>query len=152
MEEQWRTMDRACKDAEYMAELYKIRDEEQLGLLRPEKTCFPSFLRRVFPLAFSKRKQFQDDLVLFDGLRRDFILERSAEVPFEPSENRVPDDFNFGRYLSICLGNTLEHIVDVECTTWTFFVFLTIAYYCIFLVLSLDEWVSSMDGNFVSER
>mmetsp|Transcript_51930 Transcript_51930/g.155858 ORF Transcript_51930/g.155858 Transcript_51930/m.155858 type:complete len:681 (-) Transcript_51930:308-2350(-) len=76
------------------------------------------------------------ELLVFASLRDEFIKERSIEPPFSPSQgkDRIPDDFNFGRYLSICLCKTLAHSVHVNIITWVFYALLTVLLYAVWLL------------------
>lgn len=80
---------------------------------------------------------------LFEALRHEFLLERDVEPDFQPApeSHRVPDDFSFGRYLSICLGNLLTHTVEVKSASWIFFAVTTIAYYLVCLSVEENEKV-----------
>ena len=82
------------------------------------------------------------ELVLFDAVRTEFILERSMDEPYLPAskEYRVEDDFNFGRYLNICLGHTLAHSVHLDNITWLVFGLITIIFY-ILIVLVKSEYM-----------
>ena len=73
----------------------------------------------------------------FEALRQEFILERDPEPPFcpAPKEHRVPDDFLFGRYLSVSLGHHLANAVKLDQWTLVFFVVAIVNYFVIgFLV------------------
>ena len=79
-------------------------------------------------------KLFVKNLLLYTGTRKEFILERSTEYPYRPRPtNSVPEDFNFGRYLTICYSHTLARVVEVNITTWSFFGCYSVLY---FFVLS----------------
>jgi len=80
---------------------------------------------------------------LFHRLHKEFVLERSVEPPFEPSSARLPDDFRFGRYLSICLGRNMAHVVHVNMRSWFFFLLVTFLFYELMLVLHNDMMVLS---------
>jgi len=68
---------------------------------------------------------------LYEGLRHEFILERSTEFPFDaaPKESRVEDDFNFGSYLVRCNTKVLECIIDIQPRALMFIAFCVICYY-----------------------
>lgn len=80
------------------------------------------------------------ELKLFRALAKEFVLERSVKEPFELTEEeyRVPADFQFGRYLSICLGSNMAHVVHVNILSWGFFILLTFAFYELMLLLHND--------------
>lgn len=80
------------------------------------------------------------ELTLFRALRTEFILERSLEPPFHPTEEskRVPEDFEFGRYLSICLGKNMAHVVHVSVISWGFFLLLTFGFWELMMMLHND--------------
>ena len=78
-----------------------------------------------------------EEQLLFEALRHEFILERDVEPPFcpAPQEHRVPENFAFGRYLSISLGQFVAHAVELDNWTLKFFVLATIIYYTIDLMI-----------------
>jgi len=80
---------------------------------------------------------------LFSRLRKEFVLERSAEPPFEPSSSRLPDDFRFGRYLSICLGRNMAHVVDISVASWGFILLVIMLFYELMLAVHYDMLVLS---------
>ena len=51
-------------------------------------------------------------------MRQEFLKDRSVIHPFEVDQNPVDKDFNYGRYLSMCMGETLAEVVEVSVTTW----------------------------------
>ena len=96
--------------------------------------------------SFSCKSDFFTDLLLYYGIRNEFLLDRSLEPPFHPmeeGENRLDNDFNFARYLGICLGHTLGHVVELDDKTWAFFGILTILYYILLMLTSNDIYVST---------
>jgi centrin-1 len=84
-----------------------------------------------------------DELALFEALRDEFILEREVNPPFQPApeSRRVSEDFAFGRYLGVSLGNLLTNAVEVKSATWLFFAAATILYYVICLTVEEDPIV-----------
>lgn len=131
MEREWLKMDRACNDNAYMM---KFLEKNRNDLTKPPPN-WPKYLYRIF---FSKTNAhgFERDLMVFYGLRKEFLLERSSEAPFEPAGNRLDESFNFGRYLSVCLGHTLEKVVEVYPITWGCFMVLTLIYGTLCLISS----------------
>ena len=81
------------------------------------------------------------DQLLFEALRQEFILERDVEPPFRPApeEHRVSEDFPFGRYLSISLGQFLTHAVELDEWTLVFFILATMGYYLIGFLVEENE-------------
>jgi hypothetical protein len=132
MEDTWWTYNAACRDQKYMAQLDSIspRIRHQTTYLQYlRQTCFP-----CWPV----KNRFRLELQLFRGLRQEFVLERSDDPPFVPNANGLADEkLNFGRYLSICLGHELSHMVHVSSYTWAFLGVLTLAFYGI--ALSVDN-------------
>jgi calmodulin len=61
-----------------------------------------------------------DDHIIFHALREEFIKNRKVGT-FEVDDEaeRIPRDFNYGRYLGICMGKTLAHVVEVDWVTWS---------------------------------
>jgi len=110
--------------------------------LKMERKCHNS----AYIAKITTNPEGRDDekQLLYHALREEFINERSMDPPFLPTsiEHRVPADFNFGRYLSISLGNTAAHIVHLHESSWAFFIFFTIVVYVIFIALDLNMEVS----------
>jgi hypothetical protein len=131
MEDTWWTYNAACRDQKYMAQLHSISPRQRLHqtsyLKYLGETCFP---------CWSTKKRMRLELQLFCGLRQEFVLERSADPPFVPNAHSLVDDkLNFGRYLSICLGHELSHMVHVSTYSWAFLGVLTLIFYGIALVV-----------------
>ena len=132
MGEMWWTLNQATSDDRYMDKLDAIPVE-------PSATSWVAYLcSTLFPCSTRKTSQFRSDLRLFRSLRKEFILERSVDHPFHPNPNCVDDDFDFGRYLSLCLGHSLAHIVHLSHLTWGFFALLTLAFYGAMVVAEND--------------
>mmetsp|Transcript_18487 Transcript_18487/g.35116 ORF Transcript_18487/g.35116 Transcript_18487/m.35116 type:complete len:742 (-) Transcript_18487:103-2328(-) len=99
--------------------------------------------------------------IVFKALRREFIVDREVEPPFETSNarKRVEYTFNYGRYLGLAQIHILSHVVEVEENTWLFFAAMTVVFYLIGHAVSRDivvlgwVWVSwgwlVFLGNFV---
>ena len=68
---------------------------------------------------------------VFRALRREFILDRNLEPPFQPmdKEKRVQETFNFGRYLGLAQIHILSHIVHIPFSVWAFFAVSAVAFY-----------------------
>lgn len=94
-------------------------------------------LRLLFP-ARENSDSFVRGYAMFAGLRDEFVKERSLVPPFDelPVEKRVPEDFNFGRYLSIALGRELGKAVCVSVKSW----FCVIAFTLMFYLISILLW------------
>jgi hypothetical protein len=144
MEHEWRKMDKACNDTVYMSKLI-LENNDKIGIKSAPSKNWLTYLYKS--LLARKSFQFEEDLQLFHGLRQDFLHERGSEEPFSPAENRVNGNFNFGGYLNVCLGHTLENIVEVYPITWFCFIGLTICYYCLLCLSSSDTWVSVRSGG-----
>lgn len=143
----WSKMDKACRDRDYLRVLDDIesndesRNEGESGWLRYfiQSLLLPSCFR-------SKSKDFRKRLSLFRGLRFEFVLERSLVAPYTPNAtNHVEEDFNYGQYLSICLGHELAHVVHVNLLTWVFFALLTLLLHGVTMALSNRILVSIVD-------
>ena len=109
-EHEWLEMNNECRDPHHIAKCVdRVAQAEQIPIpfLRRVKGFFAS----TFPSIRRRRNASVADLLHFYSLRREFILERSIEPPFLPAaeKNRVPEDFDFARYLSISLGKTSIH-------------------------------------------
>lgn len=70
---------------------------------------------------------------VYRALRREFILDRALDPPFEVRgpEKRIQDTFNFARYLGLAQIHILSHAVEVQKGTWMFFAFSSIVFYYI---------------------
>lgn len=137
-EEYWYLMDLACRRPDYIQRLAdKINGSQRDGT--ENVPTWRSFLIG----SLSTRAHFPTDLMLFWGIRTEFLLERSVVPPFDPAANNgIDDGFNFGRYLSICLGQTLSHVVEVDNQTWAFFGVVSLLYYCLLMLTSNNLHVS----------
>lgn len=82
--------------------------------------------------------------LVFKALRREFILDRDVEAPFQAANRnkRVEHTFNYGRYLGLAQIHILSHVVEVEESTWIFFAFLTVVFYAIGDLVGRDIVVS----------
>ena len=110
--------------------------------LKMERKCRnPAYIKKI--TANSDGRDDEKHL-LYHALREEFINERSIDPPFLPTstEHRVPADFNFGRYLSISLGNTAAHIVHLHERSWAFFILFSIVVYVIVIALDVQMEVS----------
>jgi len=134
---QWEEMDRASQDKEYMK---AIRERYDSGTIKITSS-FRSALSAVssasayLPLLRNVKRELLEDQLMFHTLRKEFIMDRSNKPPFHPrnDSNGLSDDFRFGSYLSVCLGNTLAHIVEVEEFTWVFFAAVAVFAFTIFI-------------------
>jgi len=85
----------------------------------------------IFNRGWSSEVTLEDQLSFY-ALREEFIKDRSSTTFLPESEDsRLPADFNYGRYLGLCLGKILSRIVDVKHETWYFFVVSTLLFYFI---------------------
>jgi hypothetical protein len=101
-----------------------------------------SLLRSYTSLLFrNKAVEKEEDLLLFKAVRDEFVLDRDLDYPFRPSEERVDENFNFGRYLSACMGSVLTSVVQVNIITWLFFAAATVVYYGYALLVHENETV-----------
>eukprot|EP00546_Thalassionema_frauenfeldii_P018588 CAMPEP_0178906048 /NCGR_PEP_ID=MMETSP0786-20121207/6616_1 /TAXON_ID=186022 /ORGANISM="Thalassionema frauenfeldii, Strain CCMP 1798" /LENGTH=815 /DNA_ID=CAMNT_0020577727 /DNA_START=54 /DNA_END=2498 /DNA_ORIENTATION=+ len=81
-----------------------------------------SWWHRIFYFCspYQKEQHLQVDQAYFNALREEFLADRSSRPPFAPSHQNVdasPADFNFGRYLGLCLVRFCARVVDVTNTT-----------------------------------
>jgi Ca2+-binding EF-hand superfamily protein len=145
-EENWLLMDVACRsDDEVQGVADKLHAAQRMSSAT-KVTSWGSFL-----LQSLRRENFYVDLGLYCGLRNEFLLERSLNPPFEPAEKRkLGNDFNFGQYLSHCLGHNLSHVVELDDKTWAFFGILTLVYYILLVVtgsnMRIFAWVWVVTG------
>ena len=128
-----------------------------------------AFLRRaggddVDATMSSSSPSVDQNQLLFEALRHEFILERDPEPPFRPApkDHRVPRDFSFGRYLSVSLGHFLAHAVKLDQWTLVFFTVAIVTYYILSFLVEGDSsklawtWVALAwifyAGNLAFER
>lgn len=102
---------------------------------------------RLLPGCRQLQQQQDDDFMMFYAMRKEFLLDRNVEPPFAPADEQLPDDFAFGRYLSVCLGSMLAHVVEVSTATWMLFAALSCVYAALHWYLSVDGlvvvWIST---------
>ena len=81
---------------------------------------------------------------VFKALRREFILDRALDEPFQPKppEKRLKESFNFGRYLGLAQIHILSHAVEVQKKTWFFFALTAVAFYGVALAVHERVMVS----------
>mmetsp|Transcript_1560 Transcript_1560/g.2113 ORF Transcript_1560/g.2113 Transcript_1560/m.2113 type:complete len:654 (-) Transcript_1560:321-2282(-) len=108
---QWKNLEKKCKDAAYVE---KIKDG-------PEN-------------------KEEETALLFYGLRSEFIKERSTESPFKekPTRLRLPESFNFGRYLSLSFGNIAAHVVHVHAQSWAYFILLSLIMFVLMIAVDVN--------------
>jgi hypothetical protein len=147
MEDTWWTYNAACRNQKYMAQLDSISPPRRL-----HQTTYLKYLCQTCIPCWSGKQRMRWELQLFRGLRQEFMMERSAEPPFAPNANTLVDDkWNFGRYLSICLGHELSHIVHVSTYSWALFGALTLMFYGIALGVdnSMEVRITVVETFFV---
>lgn len=146
-QEKWLQMELESRDEEHMKNF--VIKQKQRGV------SLESLLHKTF-FGHEKLKVFNrssgriiEEILLFHALREEFIKDRSIQTyEAAPEEKRVSKDFNFGRYLGICMGKILTDIVHVHISTWYFFATLTVIFYGIVIfsnyntVLLSWVWVS----------
>ena len=152
-EAEWLELDRSCRDEEYIKQLtrrYIDARKRPQTIAQKIKSC----LAATFPSLRSRRNDTIVDQLNFYAMRREFILERSVEPPFKAADekNRVPEDFNFGRYLSISLGQTLAHSVHLGVSTWLFIGLFTVLFFFVILALDEDIVVSAVRMEMISQE
>jgi hypothetical protein len=114
IEKEWTALDKLCRiNPEDSTTAASVRGEIQSGPASGNSSsALMLFLR-------NKVTEVEEDELIFKALRSEFILERSSEAPFEPvpEANRIENDFNFGRYLSLSLTHLLTRVVEVRIVT-----------------------------------
>ena len=118
---------------------YTLSMSERRTLQRQSST----HLRDLLPMFRNVEYERERDLCYFKFLKEEFLAERSMEYPFEerPAHRRLQNDFNFGRYLSICLGKLLGEIVDLGNETWLFFALASALFLVFALIVDQDPMV-----------
>ena len=149
--EEWMDIDRDCRDPEFVGRLLAEKREEDAKGAAGGGTAPRRFWDRVSPYVLflpqfrRMTSERRNDKLLFYALRHEFILERSVEPPFKPADPRVrvEDNFNFGRYLAICLGEKMAHVVEIDALTWVCLAAFGSIMFCTLLVVGGNLLVSS---------
>ena len=76
--------------------------------------------------------------LVFWGMRREFLKDRSPLPPHSPSAKPLPEHFDYAKYLTEALSEDLTEMVDVSWSTWAFLLFLA-AVWCSFIAGFYDE-------------
>ena len=105
-------------------------------------TWRPSFAN-LLPALRNKKAESKHDQLWFKALREEFLIDRGLEPPFEPSAEPLEDDFNFARYLGMCLGHSLAKVVEIKPFMWALFAIATLVYFGVALLLGENETVRS---------
>jgi calmodulin len=157
-EAQWLALDRACQDPGTLELM--LEGSHAHGRVSPPPLTGPG----LGITHETKKRQAIEDQKLFHALRQEFILNRDVKYPFKPEdkESQVGKDFNYGRYLSMCMGETLAEVVEVSVPTWACMGVLASLFYLLMLVVKDDTrilaWSMCACGwlvtvfNFVFER
>ena len=95
-----------------------------------------NYARLIPSMAARNRRHHVRDQVLFHILRQEFISNRDVTAPYAPEheKDRIDADFNYGRYLSMCMGETLAEVVEVSIATWASMGLLASLFYLIMIV------------------
>jgi len=145
MEKTWRAFNTACRDPEYLAKLDALEEDNKPSQCRTSYIQYLFWQNMVVPFRWrTSRKGEREHLQYFRAMRREFVLERSFEPPFAPHlghKDRVPEDFDFGRYLSICLGHNLQHMVHLSIYTWMVLGLFSLIFYAIAVIIENDKEV-----------
>jgi len=82
-------------------------------------------------LAQNPKAEPEGDMITFTAMRKEFLLERSVDYPYKPTDAQyqLHTHFGYGSYLAKCLGKMLQHVVNVEPMAWAFFAVFTIVVY-----------------------
>lgn len=81
---------------------------------------------------------------VYRALRREFVLDRGLDPPFQPrgDEHRVEPTFNFARYLGLAQIHILSHAVEVQKGTWMCFALGGVVFYIIAVLVEQHIEVS----------
>ncbi|GMH60646.1 hypothetical protein TL16_g03094 [Triparma laevis f. inornata] len=147
-EAQWLALDRACQDPNTLEHL--LEGNHAHGRVSPAP------VPGLGISAESKKKQAIEDQKLFHALREEFIKNRDVMYPFkqEGKDSQIAKDFNYGRYLSMCMGETLAEVVEVSVPTWACMGVLASLFYILMLIVEDDTrilaWAMCACGWFVT--
>ena len=85
-------------------------------------------------------------MITFTAMRKEFLLERSVDYPYKPTDAQyqLHTHFGYGSYLAKCLGKMLQHVVNVEPMAWAFFAVFTIVVYGVNMLSGNSIVVSKM--------
>lgn len=147
-ESEWMKMDKMARDPHLKAEWKRRADNflTQAKKRKQQSWRLTRDLLLLLPFLRDRKEQRREDLIMFKALRDEFVLERNPLPPFHPApENqRVTNDFNFGRYLCICMGSLLSQVVEVSIITWLVYAGLTCVYYVYVILMNERVGVSAI--------
>lgn len=131
-EEEWLDMETQVRnpttghDMQERAQAYYENEDTQE---KNANVCYE--MMSLIPGMRRNNLELHENEILYKSLRDEFILERAVEPPFKPSpeQSRVENDFNFGRYQGICLGQMLGQVVNLHTTLWYSFMLASVIYY-----------------------
>jgi len=101
----WEHKNAVSQEYDIGKELYKKVEEE----IAAHKKC-----TRWLPLHWKSRSLQQ---LRFYSLRKEFLLNRQIQQPYEP-QKPLPADFDYGRYLASCYGKAFASIVQIKPGVW----------------------------------
>jgi hypothetical protein len=145
-EDDWYLMDMTCRSADHVRGVADILHAAQriASTSKASSTWMSYLLHTTCACTTKNSADFYVDLALFYGIRNEFLLDRSLDPPFEPSEDSaLHQDFNFALYLSRSRGNSVAHLVELEDKTWLFFGAVTIFCYIVLLLTKYNIHASS---------
>lgn len=96
-----------------------------------ESGCYPWEVNAPLPpdVQWSTKK-----VVAYWGMRQEFLRDRSLLPPHADSKNRLPDTFDYARYLMLSLSEDLVEMVDVDWPTWVVLEMLAVGWCCVVAV------------------
>jgi len=136
-EREWLEMEYKCRSRKQMeiAELNVAQESDKHNPLNI-RSYIRSTVTAISPSLRLRQNQTDADQLQYEVFRREFLLERNTTT-FEPTDenHRVPESFNFARYLSLSLGQTLAHSVHLNISTWIMIAALDVFFYVLVVLL-----------------
>jgi len=108
----------------------EVEVEELRDYLRATKDLptLPWERRRIL-----KHRKRALQILRFHSIRKEFVEGRQLFYPYEKfpadAKDRLPEDFDYGYYLALCLGKYLSEVIDVGYVEWaTMWLFVVLWY------------------------
>jgi len=139
----WIKMDKDFRRDGFMENLVKKMKDSGLSCEHTIDDIFKKTGKiKILNRGWGSKVTLEDELSFY-ALREEFIKDRSPTTFLPVSEDsRVPADFNYGRYLGLCLAKMLKRIVDIKHETWYFFIVSTIIFYVIEALTNNSEIIA----------
>ena len=90
---------------------------------------------------FQCRREYLEEFMTFYSLRKEFLLQRSPQAPFEPAmeTKRLPANFDYAHYQSDCMGGYLASLINLSALVWAV-LWIFIVIFLGFMLIVNDNW------------